>query len=45
MRNTYIKEHLHGPIEVVQENFDDSDDDESMMEYISDFCITPPEAY
>ena len=43
-RNTCIQEQLHGPIEVVQEDSNDGNDDESMMEDIPDFCITLREA-
>lgn len=39
-----IEEYLQGPIKVVGEDSDDSDDDESMMEEIPDFRISPREA-
>ena len=43
-RNVCIEEDLHGPTEVVKEDSDGGDDDESMMEEIPDFRISPREA-
>ena len=43
-RNVCIEENLHEPIEVVEEDSDDGDDDESMMEKIPDFRISSREA-
>lgn len=40
-RNACIEEHMHRPIEVVEEDSDGGDDDKSMMEEIFDFCISP----
>ena len=43
-RNVCIEEDLHGPTEAVKEDSDGGDDDESMMEEIPDFRISPREA-
>lgn len=43
-RNVCIEEDLHGPTEVVKEDSDGGDDDESMMEEIPHFHVSHREA-